>query len=151
MKFKDFLIEQSNNKKQPTDRQSIRKAIQQGQVDSVVGAIISDDVRKIIRRHVKGEADWKVSHWKSDIGITYYGDDLQYASAVVDGIIGDIYGYFHNGPKDQLARVVKYQKQVNDQNRTYYKVVPRKGQTQIQFFRANNFKEGEPVMGVLIL
>lgn len=149
MKIDELLNEQN---KQNVPVQQVRLAIQQGQVDQQIGAKIRDQVRQIIRSHIKDEPDWTVNQWHNDLGLVYYGDesDLDYADAVVDGIVGDIYGFFQDSPRNERTRVAPYQKQVNGVNRTVYKIVPQKGSTQIKFFRVNQIEPGKPVLGLLI-
>ena len=146
MKVKELLqaLNEATPKRDVSPKE-MRLAVQNGTVDVPTGFALRSAFKKIILKHAVGP-DWELKRNFLDTGLYYTGEDMQEASRVVHTIIGDLYGFFQDGPKREITRVVKQ----DEPERTGYVVKPVNQPSQIQFFSNKAPGPDGAVLGILM-
>lgn len=137
MKVNEILRENSDK--------DLRLAIQSGTVDKTMGFALRSTFKKIIEKHTTG-SNWEIKQSFLDTGLYYTGEDVQEVVPAMQAIIGDLYGFFQNGPKREITRVVKE----DDDISVTYVVKPVDAPSQIQFFHLKRLGPDGAVLGVSI-
>ena len=106
-------------------KKELQPSIQKGEASWKDSLAIKDNILKLVKSNIKqSKDDWTIHSevkYPISFGLQYTGNDTHYAQTVLDKLIGDVYGYFVDGPVKQRTRTKNV---VNNNEQIKFVVTP---------------------------
>ena len=141
--FKELLTEAVKKK-------DMLEIIRSGKLDRESAKDLKTELTKIFVKYTKS-GDWKHNKSGLDYGLVYNGDDTEEAVKAAENIVGDLFGYFHDGVSmSARMRIKKETRRTKSGQLEVWSVEPHEGNAEIEFFYNPNVQKGGNAVGLLI-